>query len=334
MENSNKIELVQLPVIKHELQRIGAEITVRIKSLNLENQVATEDTVKTLKAIRAELNKEVTVFEAQRKEVKNAVMQPYNYFETVYKAEITDKYKEADETLKSKISEFEITVKTGRRNALIAYFNELCEFHDIDFLKFESIISEINLSTSEKKYKEQIFEAINRINEDLELIRTETHAAEILTEYKRTLKASAAIAEVRTRKEAEKLERERLVMNRTNKRTNALHALAFTYSDITKTYRFIQDETIFVKLSDVETLENDEWNKKYILLENLVKQLQKQSVSAPKTETQAPKQTEQPKAETKPEETFVATFEVIGTYAELTSLKNFLVENNYNYKNI
>ena len=329
---TTEIKLIQSPVIQHALKEAGKQVTTRINELNLENLVATEDTVKSLKELRAELNKELNGYELQRKNIKEAVSAPYVEFEGVYKAEISEKYKAADETLKDKINGFEMKIKTEKRNSLISYFKELCEFNNIDFLTFERMNLDINLSTSEKKYKEQILEFVNQVAEDLALIETETYAAEILIEYKNTLKASAAIANIRTRKEQERIEQQRILANRIQQRIDSLTSLAFVYSDLTKTYRYINDAEIFIKYSDIEILDNSEWTKKYIELENTVKAIQKQAVSAPKVETKSA--TVQPKPEQKQEEIFVATFEVSGTHAELTNLKNFLIENNYNYKNI
>jgi len=331
----NQIELVQLPIIQHKLQLIGAEVSKRIDDLNIDNQLATDDTVKTLKEMRAELNKEATAFENQRKDVKNAIMLPYNDFEAIYKTEIIDKYKAADDLLKSKISEFELKIKTDKRNNLIDYFNEVCEFNEIDFLTFDKTGIEIGLSTSEKKYKEQILEFVTKVAEDITLIQTEQYAAEILIEYKNTLKASAAIANIRNRKEQEKIERERLLLERTRKRIALLQSLTFVYNEITKTYRFVGNDEIYINYSDVETLENGDWTKKYVELENAVKEQQKQTISAPKIEKLVSKpETTTPQPEAKKEEIFTATFEVSGTYSELTTLKNFLIENNYNYKNL
>lgn len=334
--NNQEIKLVQLPVIQHNLQIIGKGVSKRILALNLENQVATEDTIKTLKEIRAELSKEATAFETQRKDVKNAVMQPYSDFEAIYKTEIIDKYKDADELLKKKISEFEMKIKIEKREKLVGYFNGLCESRNIDFLTFERMNLEVNLSTSEKKYQEQILEFVSRVNDDLKLIETETeNAAEILIEYKKTLNASGAITTVRARKDAEKAERLRIIANRTSARIKGLQGLSFVYDDLTKIYHFVSDANIFIKYFDVETLENDEWSNLFVKTENLVKDYQKsqkQHISASVVQTTA-QPASQPTAETK-EEIFVATFEVTGTHAKIMMLKNFLVENNFNYKNL
>ena len=74
----NEIKLIQAPIIKHELEVVGKSIDQRLEELNIEGQVATEETVQSLKKLRAELNSELKEYEEQRKTVKNAVLAPYN----------------------------------------------------------------------------------------------------------------------------------------------------------------------------------------------------------------------------------------------------------------
>ena len=114
----NEIKLTQLPVISHDLIAVGANVTARIKSLNLDKLVATEDTVKVLKTTRAEINKELKDFEDQRKVVKEAVNKPYNDFEAIYKAEISEKYNQAVDILKTKIEKVESKVKAEKKPLL------------------------------------------------------------------------------------------------------------------------------------------------------------------------------------------------------------------------
>ena len=98
-----KIELVQIPVIKHQLIKVGANVQKRLDDLDIENQIATIGTVKSLKDLRAELNKELAEFESQRKFIKQGILKPYDEFETTYKTEIAIKYNNARiSTLKDK----------------------------------------------------------------------------------------------------------------------------------------------------------------------------------------------------------------------------------------
>ncbi|MFW5753510.1 MAG: DUF1351 domain-containing protein, partial [Marinilabiliaceae bacterium] len=103
METQNGIVLKQAPVIQHKLEEAGKQVTERIDSLNIDSLVATEETLKSLKDMRAQLNKELKEFEEQRKFVKQGVNKPYLEFESVYKEQISDKYTGAVDKLKEKI---------------------------------------------------------------------------------------------------------------------------------------------------------------------------------------------------------------------------------------
>jgi len=334
MEES--IRLVQSPVIRHNLAETGKSVTARISALNLENLVATEDTVKTLKSLRAELNGEANVFEAQRKAVKEAVLSPYNEFEAVYKTEINEKYKNADTLLKEKINAFEMSIKREIKNNLTAWFNEICAVEGIGWLTFDRLNIEINLSTGEKKYRERISGEIGRIRDDLAMIASDGYSAEILVEYKKTLNAPQAVQTVRQRKEAERIEAERIRDDRTALRTNLLLGLSFVYHDLTKTYNWIFDESVMIPFSEVENLPEEEWDNRFASPEAKAA-CKKDGTQAAVTVLKAPETVEHPSAETEEgekEEIFNAKFIVSGTYTRLKALGEFLKSNNYNYQNI
>ena len=82
-EETAIISLVQLPIIEERLQMIKADIENRVEvALSL---ACTEDTVKSVKNERSKLNAEFGEFENQRKQIKEAIMLPYNQFEEKYK---------------------------------------------------------------------------------------------------------------------------------------------------------------------------------------------------------------------------------------------------------
>ena len=205
------IEVKQLPVIEERLQAIKAQIAERVnyaKSL-----VCTEDTVREIKKIRAELNKEFKELEEKRKEVKKAVMKPYDRFEIVFKDCVSEPYKEADAELKSKIDSVEDGLKEQKRTEVKEYFDEYLASRNVDFVTFENANINVTLSASLKSLKEQAKAFIDRVCDDLNLIDTQEHKDEIMYEYKQTLNASAAIMTVVNRykaiEEAKKREEER-----------------------------------------------------------------------------------------------------------------------------
>lgn len=198
--DNNLIVVKQLPIIEQQLQAIKAEVTAKVeKALSL---VCSENTVKEVKAIRAELNKDFKEFEDRRKEVKKAVLSPYEQFESVYKDCITDVFKKADTELKSKIEGVENGLKEQKTSEVKAYFDEYLQSKGIDFVTFEKANINVTLSASMKSLKEQAKAFIDRICEDLNLIDTQDHKDEILYEYKQSLNVSNSITTVVNRHKA------------------------------------------------------------------------------------------------------------------------------------
>ena len=199
MEN-NIIQVKQLPIIVEQLHEVKAEVTAKVEqALSL---VCTEDTVKDVKKVRSELNKELKDYEERRKTVKKAIMTPYEQFETVYKDCISDTYKKADTELKSKIDSVENELKEQKKAEVKGYFDEYLTATGIDFVTFENANINVTLSASMKSLKEQAKAFVDKIVDDLNLINTQEHKDDILYEYKSSLNVSAAITTVTNRYKA------------------------------------------------------------------------------------------------------------------------------------
>lgn len=201
----NIIVVKQLPIIEEELNKIKAEVTAKVEQAT--SLVCTEDTVKDVKKVRAELNKEFTDFENRRKEVKKAITEPYTKFEAVYKDCITDVFKQADAELKGKIDSVENELKEQKFTEVKAYFDEYRNskteiVEGVKWLPFGVANINVTLSASMKSLKEQAKAFIDKIVDDLTLIDTQEHKDEILYEYKQTLNVSNAITTVVNRYKA------------------------------------------------------------------------------------------------------------------------------------
>lgn len=199
MEN-NIIQVKQLPIIVEQLHEVKAEVTAKVEqALSL---ICTEDTVKDVKKVRSELNKELKDYEERRKAVKKAIMTPYEQFETVYKDCISDTYKKADTELKGKIDSVENELKEQKKAEVKGYFDEYLTATGIDFITFENANINVTLSASMKSLKEQAKAFVDKIVDDLNVINTQEHKDDILYEYKASLNLSAAITTVTNRYKA------------------------------------------------------------------------------------------------------------------------------------
>ena len=198
---SNELIIVkQLPQIEEHLKERSEEIEKKVE--NAKSLICTEENVKTIKEVRAELNKEFKEVETQRKMVKEQILAPYTKFEEIYKTYISDKYKSADIDLKNKIDTVENELKKQKEQEIKEYFEEYKQANNIDFITYEQAKINVTLSASKKSLKEQAKAFIDKIVDDLRLIETQEHKAEILVEYKNDLNVSKAITAVTSRYKA------------------------------------------------------------------------------------------------------------------------------------
>ena len=193
----NLIVIKQLPQIEEHLKDLSSEIDIKVE--NAKKLVCTEESVKTVKQVRADLTKDFKVLEAQRKTVKEQILAPYMQFEEVYKTYVSDKYKEADIDLKQKIDSTENELKKQKEQEIKAYFEEYKIANNIDFINYEQANINVTLTASKKSLKEQAKAFIDKIKDDLKLIETQECKEEILVEYKQTLNISRAIQDVANR---------------------------------------------------------------------------------------------------------------------------------------
>ena len=295
--NENLITVQQLPVIVYErLESVGQEIDKRIAALDLDKQLVTEDTKKAVKDTRAMLNKELDNFEEQRKRIKEQVVAPYEAFEKAYNSFIKVKYEKADSILKVKIDEFDKRLKADKEARIRAYFTELCQANNIDFLPFERLGLKIGLSDSDKSLKDLVNTNIDNVVKSLEFIESLTdpdeYKAEILTDYKQTLDVMIAINNAKYRKQQREAELQRLEAQKAAAEQARLAAE--------------------VKAKEVAPLQAPEEAPAPAI----------QEAPAPPQEVPAP---------APQEEIIHVTLELIGTRAQLRALRQFLDINNIKY---
>lgn len=203
------IVVKQLPVIEDQLREVKASIQRRVdEALSM---ACTEDTYKSVKKIRAELNKEYKELEDRRKEVKAAILAPYEKFDALYKECAGDLYSDADAQLKKRITEVEDGLKAQRTVEAEAYFNEYLKSINIPdgFITFATSGIKVSLSESRKAMYTKVRAVLDRIAEDLALIETQEHKEEILVEYRKVRNVSQTVIAVDERHKEMEVERQR-----------------------------------------------------------------------------------------------------------------------------
>ena len=276
----NELILVkQIPIIEEQLKTISDEITEKVETAL--SMVCTEETVKEVKAIRADLKKDFTELENKRKEVKSAIMAPYEQFETIYKNYVTNVFNPADAQLKAKIDDVENGLKEQKQIEILKYFNEYIDEKKIDFVTFFDAGITVLLSSSIKSLKEQVKSFVDKIVDDLALIETQENKPEILVEYKRSLNVSQAIttvsarqkaiAEENARAEAERLEKIKIEELKTMEKSETFDDVATKPADETPAVEVKKPEEspaeriYIVKMSVKGTVEQLKSLKNYLL---------------------------------------------------------------------
>lgn len=203
---SELIVLKQKPIIEFSaIESRGLEVAERIGQMNIETIEATESSRSMMKKMRAELNKELDVFESQRKMIHGAITKPYKDFTSSYELNIKGQYTEAVARLKEKISSVEDEMLERKKGDLTAYFKS--KKGEIDFVYIEDIGLNITLSAPDKKLKVQIDAFIEKAATDIESIQEMDNAIRIESLYKTNLDLSLSIttvmADIKREKEAE-----------------------------------------------------------------------------------------------------------------------------------
>lgn len=217
--NEQLITLKQAPIIIYErIKAVGQQVETKIAELNLDNQLVTDETLKSAKNTRTTLRKELAVFEEQRKFIKEQVNAPYEAFEKAYKDHIKVHYDNADSTLKDKINQVENRLREDKIARIKEFFTELCLSQGIDFLIFERLPLNITLSASDKSLKEQVTGFVSEVSKGLQLIDSlnepDEFKAEILTDYKQTLDITRAIQGAQYRRQQREAELARIEAQR------------------------------------------------------------------------------------------------------------------------
>ncbi len=194
------IRVEQLPIIREKLSEVSAAAQEKIK--NALSLIVSEETVKTVKTVRADLNKQFAELEGLRKQVKSAILAPYEEFEAIYRELISNHFTTADAALKGRILEVEDALVKEKEEDVRAYFEELRVRENLDWVNFEDANIKVNLSASVKGLRDACDNYIKGIVQDINLIR-ETNAElapEMLVEYKKVRNPLLAIRTVLDRK--------------------------------------------------------------------------------------------------------------------------------------
>ena len=206
--NTALIQITQFPEIMENLRILREGWEKRAEEAG--SLVCTEESVQSLKEMRAQMRKEFDEADTQRKAVKEAYMAPWAAVEATWKECVAEPFKRADAALKGEIAGFETKLKEDCRQQLAEYYTELCEVSGVDFLSMDKAMEigniKINLSDAKartpRKIMDQLAAVVAQVGDGMDQISRmdEKDRNEIYVEFKRLLNVGAAVAAVQERR--------------------------------------------------------------------------------------------------------------------------------------
>lgn len=208
------IAITRLPEIKENLRSLRERWEQRAK--DAASLVCTDESVQSVKAMRAEMRKEFDEADRQRKEAKDRYMAAWNDVESVWNECVAGPFKKADSAFKSEIDAFENQLKDELRERLNAYYDELCVAEKIDFVPFDRALLKsgikIGLADAKAKTPRKLQDAlsgfVSQIALDVERISNMDDAAEIMAFYRVSLDFGDAISKAQQLKQSIQREKE------------------------------------------------------------------------------------------------------------------------------
>lgn len=197
------ITLKQAPIIDFsEMEARGLEVAEKIGLMNLDTIEPTEENRGMMKKLRAELNKELNVFEDQRKMIHELITKPYKDFADSYETNIKHLFLGASGKLKDKIAAVETVMLADKKSEINTYFNHMST--DFGFLGLDMLGLNIILSASSKKLMAEIDVFIAKVSREMSAIKSMDNSVRIESLYRTNLDLTLSISTVNADIEREK----------------------------------------------------------------------------------------------------------------------------------
>ena len=215
-QNTALIAMTQLPEIRENLRALRECWEQEAKDAAA--LVCTDESIQSIKKMRAEMRKEFDSADEQRKAVKDRYMAAWMDVESTWKECVAEPFKRADASYKATIDSFEDELKARCREGLQAYFDEACAVLGVDFLTLDQAMGlagvKITMADAKAKTPQKLMDAVAKVvyglADDMEVIEgmPEEDRAEIMAEFKVRFDVGDAIATVNARKRRVKAEQE------------------------------------------------------------------------------------------------------------------------------
>lgn len=183
------------PIIPENLSSLSAYVETFLSQLQSLPQE--DNSLRAVKAFRAQLRNRFEALEDQRKAAKQAVLEPYRQAEAVYKARISDPFTQADAALKDWIDTYQNGLKSACEKRLRDYFAELTAAKGVPWLPFERSGVTVDMSLAQQKEPRIALDALyafaERTTADVRAISKMENAPQLMQAYMQTLSLPEAL---------------------------------------------------------------------------------------------------------------------------------------------
>lgn len=197
---SNIISISDLSTTEVNLRKIAEEQEDKLQSALA--MACTEETKQAVKKLRADLNREFSSYEAERKERTAEYEKPLKEFKKLYDEYISIPFKSADSALKTKIDEVETEQKNRKTAEIEEYAQELLDLYALNWLDLSRIMPSVTLSASVTSLKKAVKTTVEKIKSDIDCIGVIDSSGEMFAEYMNCLDLGMAKIAVEKRKKA------------------------------------------------------------------------------------------------------------------------------------
>lgn len=204
--------------------RLLKVIERKIFELDLENKEVNEDTVKEIKTIRADLNRELATIKAGVRSVKEKFNEPIKVLDEKVKV-IYDKLETTSHNLGQEIKEYEDNLKLKKENELRLFFEETKKLtnerlndinENVDFVDFVDVGLNITLTASLISLQRQITDHFENRYNDMLIVNTNPNSDRLRVKYLQLKHLGQALVEVQKDVAVEEKLREQRNLNNKN----------------------------------------------------------------------------------------------------------------------
>lgn len=204
------ILIEQQPIVEYsQFEQFNLQILSKIDSLGIDTIKSTEENLQLIKDTERDLNNDLKEFEEVRKNIKKQVEEPYKKMNKKYQELIYTPLGQAVNLLKEKRLKVEDDLRAEKTIKHKKYFEKLVKDNNIDFLSFDKMNLNVQLSYTDNKLKKEVDEYIEKVLNDLNVMNAMEDHERILASYMKDLDLSRAILEVK-----ESIAREKEIIER------------------------------------------------------------------------------------------------------------------------